>query len=130
MAVGGKASAEALIGNNAVLSFVTGRLDRLNPEGIPSIIADSPFLRQAISAGEISDLMQQKFSVSDLCRLFEVDQKVINKAAINGLNTGLLVTPKEFLSAIGVDPGTVATELTLLQQNLPVDGVKPYIERA
>lgn len=130
LAVGGKGSSETMVGNNAVLSFLTGRLDRLSPESIPSIISDSPFVKQALSASEISDLMQLPMGISELSKFFEIDQSVMNKAAANGLDASLKVTPKEFLAALGVDPGLVVAELSLLQQRLPVEGAASYIERA
>lgn len=130
MAVGNKNSAEALASNNAVLSFITGRLDRLEPDSIPSIITGNPFIKQAAASGEVSEFMQMPMSIADLCKMFEIDQSVMNKAAANGLDTNLKVTPKDFLAAIGVDPGSAIAELSLLQQRLPTEGVKSYIERA
>lgn len=130
MAVGSKTSSEALVGNNPVLSFVTGRLDRIDPEGIPSIITGNPFLNQIAAAGDVADIMLQPMPISDLCKIFEISESVINKAMTNGLNTEAMVTPKEFLNAIGVDAGRVSSELQMLQQKLPIDGVHSYVERA
>lgn len=129
-AVGNKAAAEGMIGNNAVLAFITGRLDRLDPDGIPGIITGSPFLKQAVSAQEISELMTEPMSISELSRLFELDQSILNKAVANGLDSSAMVTPKDFLQAVGVDPGIVSSELTMLQQKLPIEGVKSYVDRA
>lgn len=130
MAVGNKNSAEAMVGNNAVLAFVTGRLDRLDPEGIPSIITGNPFLKQAASVGEINDLMMQPMAIADLCKMFEIDQTVVNKAVANGLDISVAVSPKDFLNAIGVDAGRVTSELNIMQQKLPLEGVQSYVERA
>lgn len=130
MAVGNKASAENMAGNNAVLSFVTGRLDRLDPEGIPGIIVGNPFLKEAAASSEIMDLMLQPMPIADLCKLFEIDQSIISKAVANGLDSAAIVTPKEFLAAIGVDPGRVTSELQMMQQKLPLEGVQSYVERA
>ena len=130
MAVGGKSSADAMAGNNPVLAFVTGRLDRIDPEGIPSIITGNPLLSQIAAAGEVSDIMLQPMPISDLCKIFEISETVVNKAMANGLNTDAMVTPKDFLNAIGVDAGRVSSELQMLQQKLPIDGVHSYVERA
>ncbi|MCX6116201.1 MAG: flagellar hook-length control protein FliK [Proteobacteria bacterium] len=129
-AVGGKASADVMIGNNAVLSFMTGRLDRLDPAGIPGIVSSSPFIKQAVSSNEIADLMVQPMAVSDLCQMFEIDNALLSKAVAGGLDSSAIVSPKEFLAAIGVDPGRVSSELSMLHQKLPIEGVKSYVDRA
>lgn len=130
MAVGGKAASENMVGNNAVLAFMTGRLDRLDPESIPSIITGNPFLKQAAASAEISDLMLQPMSIADLCKMFEIDQSVINKATANGMDPTAIVSPKDFLAAVGADPARISSELQMMQQKLPLDGVQSYVDRA
>jgi flagellar hook-length control protein FliK len=126
----GKASSEALLNGNAVLAFITGRLDKITPDALASVITDSSLIRQAVSSGDIDEFMQTPLTISDLGKLFEVDQGILNKAAMNGLDAADIVTPKDFINAIGLDVGRISAELTQLQQRLPVDGIKAYIERA
>lgn len=130
MAVGNKTAAENMAGNNAVLSFLTGRLDRLDPEGIPGIITGNPFLKEAAASEDVMDMMLQPMPIADLCKLFEIDQSVLNKAVANGLDVSAIVTPKEFLTAIGIDASRVTSELQMMQQKLPLEGVKSYVDRA
>jgi hypothetical protein len=126
----GKMASDALINRNPVLAFVTGRLEKLDPETIPSLIAESPLIKQALASGDIADFMNKPMTIGDLSNLIELDQSLINKASQAGLDPSKLVTPKEFLQALGLDSSRIASELTILKQRLPLDGVAPYIQRA
>jgi hypothetical protein len=126
----GKSSSEALLNTNAVLSFVSGRLDKIAPDALASVITDSSLIKQAMSSGDIASFMQTPMTIADLSQLFELDQGILNKAVMNGLDSADLVTAKEFLNALGLDAGRISAELTQLQQRLPVEGLKAYIDRA
>jgi hypothetical protein len=126
----GKSSSEALLNTNAVLSFVSGRLDKIAPDALASVITDSPLIKQAMSSGDIAAFMQTPMPIAELSQLFELDQGILNKAVMNGLDSADLVTAKDFLNALGLDAGRISAELTQLQQRLPVEGLKAYIDRA
>jgi hypothetical protein len=129
-AVSSSKNQDQIVANSAVLSFVTGRLDRIEPTGIPDLISDSPFIKEAVASTDVAQLMSKSYSVADLSKMFEIDEKLLMKAVQNGLDTDALVTPEEFLRCVGVDPGRVSTEMSLLQQRLPIEGVASYVERA
>jgi flagellar hook-length control protein FliK len=74
--------------------------------------------------------MQTPMSIADLANMMELDQGLLNKAALNGLDPSKLVSIKDFVNALGLDAGKVTAELTMLQQKLPVDGIASYVERA
>lgn len=126
----GKGSPEALINRNVVLAFVTGHLEKLDPESLPSIVADSMLIKQAMSSGDVAQFMQTPMSIGELANLLELDQSLLNKASMAGLDPTKLVTPKDFINALGLDAGRVTSELTMLQQKLPTEGVAPYVQRA
>ena len=128
--VSGKAGSESLLNGNAVLAFVAGRLDKLDPDTLPSVISGSTLIKQAMSSGDIAEFMQTPMTIADLANMMELDQGLLNRAAANGLDPSRLVSPRDFVNALGIDAGRVTAELTMLQQKLPVDGIKSYIERA
>ncbi len=126
----GKNSSEALLNGNAVLSFVSGRLDKIEPDALASIITESSLIKQAMTSGDVASFMQTPMTIAELSKLFEVDQSILNKAVMGGLDSADLVTPKDFVNALGLDAGRIAAELTQLQQRLPAEGIKAYIDRA
>jgi HSP20 family molecular chaperone IbpA len=126
----GKPAADALINRNPVLAFVTGHLEKLDPESLPALITDSALIKQAMSANDVAQFMQTPMTIGDLVSLLELDQSLVNKASQAGLDPNKLVTPKEFLQALGLDAGRVASELSILKQKLPSEGVASYVQRA
>lgn len=126
----GTASSEALLNRNAVLAFVTGRLEKLDPESLPGLITDSMLIKQAMASGDVAKFMQTPMAIGELANLLELDQSLINKASTAGLDPNKLVMPKDFINALGLDAGRVTTELSILQQKLPADGIASYVERA
>ena len=128
--IGDKLTTDNVVNNNAILAFITGRLDKLEPDTLPALLADSQLIKQVLGSGDVAKFMESPQSINDLANLLELDQSLLSKAARDGLNPSDLVKPKEFIKALGIDPGQVASELTILQQKLPVDGVAPYIDRA
>ncbi len=128
--IGDKRTTDNVINNNAILAFITGRLDRLEPDTLPALLADSQLIKQVLGSGDVAKFMESPQSINDLANLLELDQGLLSKAARDGLNPSDLVKPKEFIKALGIDPGQVASELTILQQKLPLEGVASYIDRA
>lgn len=128
--IGDKLTTDNVVNNNAILAFITGRLDKLEPDTLPALLADSQLIKQVLGSGDVAKFMESPQSINDLANLLELDQSLLSKAARDGLNPSDLVKPKEFIKALGIDPGQVASELTILQQKLPVDGVASYIDRA
>jgi flagellar hook-length control protein FliK len=126
----GKPASDALINRNPVLAFVTGHLEKLDPETLPALVTDSALIKQAISANEVAQFMQTPMTIGDLTALLELDQTLINKASQAGLDPSKLVTPKEFFQALGLDAGRIASELSILKQKLPSEGISSYVQRA
>jgi flagellar hook-length control protein FliK len=126
----GKASSDNLLNGNSILAFVAGRLDKLDPESVPNIVGGSLWIKEAVSSQDIAAFMETPMTIGDLSQLLELDQGLLNKASSAGLDPSQVVTPREFISALGLDAGRVTAELKMLQERLPVEGIKPYIDRA
>lgn len=127
---GDKATAENIVNNNAILSFITGRLDRLQLETLPSLLSDSALIKQVLSSSDVNQFLNSPTSINDLANLLEIDQKILTAAARDGLNPSEFVKPQEFIKALGINPAQVAAELTTLKQTLPTEGVEAYLEKA
>jgi flagellar hook-length control protein FliK len=127
---GNKITTDSVVNNNAVLAFITGRLDKLQLETIPSLINESPLIQKALGSENIDDFLKVPVSINDLANLLELDQNLMAGAARDGLNPSDFVTPTEFIRALGIDPVRVETELNTLKQTLPTERVNTYIDRA
>ena len=127
---GKKLTTETIINNNAILSFITGRLDRLELDTLPSLLTDSALIKQVLSSDDVANFLESPTSINELSNLLELDQKLMAGAARDGLNPSEFVKPKDFIQALGIDPNKVASELAILKQTLPNEGIAAYIDRA
>ena len=125
-----KLTTDAVINNNAILAFITGRLDKLQPETLPSLLSDSALIKQVLGSDDVGKFLESPTSINNLANLLELDQNLLAGAARDGLNPSEFVKPKDFIKALGIDPNQVASELTTLKQTLPTQGVEAYIDRA
>ncbi len=125
-----KLTTDAVINNNAILAFITGRLDKLQPNTLPSLLSDSPLIKQVLGSENVGKFLESPTSINELANLLELDQNLLAGAARDGLNPSEFVKPKEFIKALGIDPSQVASELITLKQTLPTEGVEAYIDRA
>jgi hypothetical protein len=127
---GKKLTTDAVINNNAILSFITGRLDKLQPDTLPSLLSESALIKQVLGSDDVGKFLESPASINELANLLELDQKLLAGAARDGLNPSEFVKPKDFIKALGIDPNQVASELITLKQTLPTQGVEAYIDRA
>jgi flagellar hook-length control protein FliK len=125
-----KLTTDAVINNNAILAFITGRLDKLQPNTLPSLLSDSPLIKQVLGSENVGKFLESPTSINELANLLELDQNLLAGAARDGLNPSEFVKPKDFIKALGIDPNQVASELINLKQTLPTEGVDAYIDRA
>ena len=125
-----KLTTDAVINNNAILAFITGRLDKLQPNTLPSLLSDSPLIKQVLGSENVGKFLESPTSINELANLLELDQNLLAGAARDGLNPSEFVKPKDFIKALGIDPSQVASELITLKQTLPTEGVEAYIDRA
>ncbi len=125
-----KLTTDAVINNNAILAFITGRLDKLQPNTLPALLSDSPLIKQVLGSENVGKFLESPTSINELANLLELDQNLLAGAARDGLNPSEFVKPKDFIKALGIDPNQVASELITLKQTLPTEGIDAYIDRA
>lgn len=114
--------------NNAAIALMTGKLDRLDPASIPSIVARTPFLQEAMAAPDIGQFMDVPMRLGDILRGLRINPEQVNGLQPDSLNR--MVSANDVVKALGLDAQQVRAELTALQNNLLVDGVSPYMVRA
>jgi len=112
------------------VAFISGRLDAMDPAQIPTIVADTPFLNQALVQDDIGQFMAQPTSILNLVRNLGLPVTLITEVQKLGIEPDQMMAPADFLKAIGVDPQQVAAELNQLKGNLLTEGMLPYLNRA
>lgn len=126
----GKRGSEALLNQNPILSFVTGKLEKLDVNSIPKIVSGNAFLKNALSAADITKFFATPKAIDQLFQDFEIDPNLIKKSSNLGLDLTDQVSPKDFLKALGLDPSRAQNELDLLSQKLPLEGLSSVMKRA
>jgi flagellar hook-length control protein FliK len=112
------------------VAFISGRLDAMDPSQIPTIVADTPFLSQAMAHEDIPQFMSQPTSILNLVRNLGLPVTLITEVQKLGIEPDQMMAPVDFLKAIGVDPQQVTAELSLLKGNVLAEGMLPYLNRA
>lgn len=113
-----------------VISFLTGDLGKIEPSQVPEVVLSSPFIADALQANNTAQFMNNPQPLKQLLGELSFPPSILQKIQAANLNPDQMITPKELFQTLGVDPKRIETELTLLQQNLPIDGLRPYMERA
>lgn len=115
---------------NPVMSFLSGHLEQMEPREIPQVVLTNPFIHQALQQANIAGYMEQPQPLGELLANLSFSDDLLATIQKAGLNPNTPTTPRQIFEILGIDPKRVGTELTILQQNLPIDGLRPYMERA
>jgi hypothetical protein len=113
-----------------VMALLTGRLDKLKPEGITEIVTGNEFLADALSESDVSSFFGKETTVGELLQELGLPRDLVEAAKAQGLDLAQTVTLLELFKALGVDPQRVFAELKLLKDNLGTEGVAGYVQRA
>ncbi|MBF0440712.1 MAG: flagellar hook-length control protein FliK [Oligoflexales bacterium] len=110
-----------------ILALLTGQLALLNPQFIPKIVTENPFVNEALSQKDIDNFMVTKIPAAALSKMLQIGS---DRLPASFQNSNLMISPQEFFKAIGLDPSQIAAELALLKSNLQLEGLSPYIIRS
>lgn len=113
-----------------VVALLTGKLDRLSPKSIPELVSGNDFVASALGEGELESFMAKPMPIGDLLESLGMPTEVLAEAANLGLDLAAIVSPNEILRALGLDPQRVFVELKQLKDNLTLDGLQSYMQRA
>ena len=124
-----KDKTNAAVNTVPILAFLTGHVEKIQPQSIPQLVAGNSFVRDALT-GDVESLMNTPQKMEKLFEDLEIPDLVREQAMAMGLDMSQPVTPKDFLKSIGVDPNQVYSELQNLKNALPVDGFQKYMQRS
>ncbi len=114
------------------LAILTGQLQDVEPEAIPSTLAQSPMLNNVLAADDPASVVEEVKPLGEWLNDMGWTPdtvKVQDPAAFQAL----MATPvslKDVMRSFDVDVDRVVTEARIMQDTLPLEGATPYIERA
>jgi hypothetical protein len=119
------------IKNSPVVALITGKLERIDPETIPELVTNSPFLAKAFSQGEIGAFMNQAQSLGKMLEQMGISPNITSAVEQAGVDLEQQVSAKQLFDVIGVDAAAVTSELKNLKTNVQMNqGLLPYMIRA
>ena len=121
---------EGLLQRVPALALLNGRVELLEPAGIPSLVTGNTFIKTALENMDAEAFMSQPLTIGDIFRALEMDDRTLAMAESLGIDLEGMTTPGEFLRSIGMDTQQIAAEFTLLRQNLRTGGLQPYMDRS
>jgi hypothetical protein len=129
---------ELFMQQSPALALLAGRLEFVEPAQIPGLVAQSPLLQSILSQTQTADVLQAAMPLQQNLQLLGLAPQgfqaknagPISLAGIEGQMQEPLVTLGETLQALGFDTRRILQEGDLLKNNLGLDGLQSYMQRA
>ena len=110
-----------------ILSILSGQLNEVPPTQIPTIVAENVFLQEAFSAEDITQYFQTP-----------QDPKKLTQAILGGLtleqtetpSSGDMLSPMNWFKQNGQDAQSILSEVTMMKDNIALEGLQGYVKRA
>lgn len=118
------------IEQNPAIALLTGKLEKLNPDEIPSLVSSNGFLTKALSEADLQGFMNRPLPAMQLLEALGLPTKLLDEAQTLSAEQVDELSPSDMLRAIGVDPQRVLQELRVLKESLPLDGLSGYVKRS
>ena len=112
------------------ISLMTGAIEKIDPKNIAKVVTENPFIQSAIQTEDVHGFLHKPMPMGDILRSLNFNKDTIQMAREFGINLAEPVAPVEFLRSLGSDIQSVTSELAMLRQSIPLDGVQPLIERS
>jgi len=129
---------ELLMQQSPALALLAGRMEFIEPSQIPALVAQSPILQQIIGASQSIEALQNALPIDQNLQLLGLIPPTTPQ-----LGTQLSVLPQtlpaeqqtliktsDVLHELGFDVPRLAREGDLLKDNLSLDGLQTYMQRA
>jgi flagellar hook-length control protein FliK len=114
------------------LALLTSQLQNIEPESIPTVLAESPLIQNLMASADSEAVVEQIKPLGLwLDEMGWAPEGLVIKDPIafqDLMNTP--VTLKDVMETLQVDVDRVLKEADILRETLPMDGASPYIVRA
>ncbi len=121
---------KAAVDATPIVAFLTGHLENVSSDLVPSLVTENKFIEAAFSATDMQAFLNKPMAVGDLVADLGLPEQILQTAVSQGFDPATVVTAADFFKAIGVDPQRISAELKVLKDNVLVEGVSGYLARA
>ncbi len=129
---------ELLMQQSPALALLAGRMEFIEPSQIPALVAQSPLLQQIMGASQSSEALQNSLPIEQNLQMLGL---IPQPAAQLGTQVSLLpmalpaeqqtlIKTSDVLHELGFDVPRLTREGDLLKENLSLDGLQTYMQRA
>jgi flagellar hook-length control protein FliK len=98
-----------------ILDIMSGDYSKFNPKDIPAMVFKNDFIRNALASGDIDDFLSKP---APLQLILDELKASTTSLTLPGVDMNQITTPKEILTALGIDASQISSELHLLQKTL------------
>jgi flagellar hook-length control protein FliK len=131
-------SPELFMQQSPALALLAGRLEFMEPAQIPAIVAQSPLLQSILGQGQTAEVLQTTMPLEQNLQMLGLLPQTlqakpagpISLTGMEGQTQQPLVTLGETLEALGFDTRRIVQEGDLLKDNLGLEGLQTYMQRA
>ena len=123
--VGSQTVAEA-----SIFAILSGDLQGITPETLVDKLSKNQFFNDALAADDVSSFLDQPVTVKSLLTSVGVSTDVQEQIVSGGVSLEAKMTPRQLMASLGADSERIATELLVIKESLPIDGLQPWLDRA
>ncbi len=129
--------AELFLQQNPSLALLSGRLELIEPAQIPALVAQNPLLQNIVGAPQSSVALETPMPLDQSLQILGLNPHAVQTQTNAPLTVQMSsndaeapVRIGEVLQELGLDLPRLTQEGDLLKDNLSVDGLQPYMQRA
>lgn len=113
-----------------VLYLLSGQLQMLEPATIPGLVTRNDFLQEALANADLQNYLQSPQPMGQILQKLGVPIQSLAATNLQSADFNQPISPLALFDQLGFNSQSMANELNLLVQNLPIDGVNPYMIRS
>jgi hypothetical protein len=129
---------ELFMQQSPALALLAGRLEFVEPAQIPTVVAQSPLLQSILGQAQTADVLQTAMPLEQNLQVLGLmpaspEAKTAGPISLAGMEMIAqqpLITLGETLEALGFDTRRIMQEGDLLKDNLGLEGLQTYMQRA
>lgn len=116
-----------LAGLSPAIALLSGRVELIPPKDMAKTIFGSPFIEKSMEYNDLNEFFSSPQPLKQLVSSLEMPATLV---AMNEMSGERLMSPEAFLNELGLDVQNLRTELSILKETLPIEGVTPYMLRS
>lgn len=115
--------------SSKALNLLSGRLDRVPQDEVPELVTRNKFIRSALAEPDVGQFLEKPAPAVQMITDLGLEKSAVNWLEQSGVAADSVISPRQLLNMLGVDPGKVAAELEALRNILPNGGIAAWMSR-